>query len=337
MRIKSTLASLAAIVVVPAIVLSSAPTHAAVPSSIEGGDIYRVKNLTKGQAEFSDPASADACDVLQYKVRIHNGGPDAVLNNVTVQAAFPTAASTQNISLMILRADNASPSSTSDTATVNISSAQKLSYVTNSTELLDANGNLIKTYNDSTDGVVTEGGINIGAVGISINEKRYVQFKEKINCPTPVTPAYTCDAFTITTDKDRKVKISNFSTSATNGAVFKNAVVDWGDNSTALNAANIIGQSHQYGKDGTYLISATAHFTVNGQDVTAGGPKCQQQVTFSPNTPPKVTPPPTTPTTPPANLVNTGPGSVAAIFAATTAFGAVAHRRFLSRRLSRQS
>jgi hypothetical protein len=61
-----------------------------------------------------------------------------------------------------------------------------------------------------------------------------------------------------------------------------------------------------------------------------------------PTTPP-VTPPatPSTPATPaapvaPTTLVNTGAGSVVGIFAAAVAFGAVAYRVVLSRRLSRQ-
>lgn len=241
MRIKSTLTSLAVLVAVPAIVLSSAPARAAVPSSIEGGNIYRVKNVTQG-TDFSDPNNAAACDLLQYKVRIHNGGPDEILTNVTVQAAFPTAASTQNISLIILRADNASPSSTSDTATVNLSTAQKMSYVSGTTQLLDADGNVMQTLPDG----ITQAGVNIGSLGISINEKRFVQFEEKVNCPTPPTPPVTLPA-----------------------------------------------------------------------------------------TPTKGTPP-VTPAAP-TSLVNTGPGSDAAIFLAATIAGTFGYRRYLSRRLSRQS
>jgi hypothetical protein len=53
---------------------------------------------------------------------------------------------------------------------------------------------------------------------------------------------------------------------------------------------------------------------------------------------PPVTPPATTVTTTstPTTLVNTGAGSVVGIFAAAVAFGAVAYRVVLSRRLSRQ-
>jgi hypothetical protein len=321
-----------AVVIVASVALSVGHTNAAAPGQIVAGNHnYTIANVTKGTG-FANPQSADACDVLEYRLRLYNPGPSS-LSNVKMEASINTMTPyTSANSTATVYTPDGQTKLVAFQAVVNISTAQTQSYQAGTTQLLDSAGNVIQTLPDGI--TMGAGGISLGNIGDSVTE--YVKFRTQLKCPTPVTPAYSCDAFTITADKDRTVKIANFSTSATNGAVFKNAVVNWGDNSTELNAANIIGQSHQYGKDGTYLISATAHFTVNGQDVTAGGPKCQQQVTFSPNTPPKVTPPPTTPT-PPANLVNTGPGSVAAIFAATTAFGAVAHRRFLSRRLSRQS
>lgn len=182
-----------AVAIAPALIFAG-NAAATVQSSVEGGDIYRVKNVTKN-VDFTDPASADACNVLQYKVRIHNPGPSEVLNNVTVQAAFQTAASAKNVSIVTVRASNASPSNTSDTATVNLSSVQNLSYVNGSTQLLDPNGNVIKTLPDG----ITQGGVSIGSVGVSINEKRFVQFEEKVNCPTPpVTPPVTPPAKPVT-------------------------------------------------------------------------------------------------------------------------------------------
>lgn len=68
--------------------------------------------------------------------------------------------------------------------------------------------------------------------------------------------------------------------------------------------------------------------------------KVSMPTTPPPPTPPKppVTPPTTPPTTPaaPTSLVNTGPGSDAAIFAAVTVAGTIGYRLYLSRRLSRQ-
>lgn len=302
-----------------------------IPPSIETGDIFWAKNVTKN-TNYTDPTNADACDVIQYRVRIHNAGQDEILKNVTVQASIPGGTSTQNIATVIVRASNAVPSTASDTSTVNISTAQRVTYINGSTQLLDNNGNFLNNLNDINSGA----GASVGNVGISINEKRFVQFKANIGCPEPPkTPVYSCDAFNITANINRSVKVSTFSTTATNGAVFKNATVNWGDGSANLTDTNIIGKTHQYAKDGTYTISATANFTLNGQTVSASGPNCVKQVTFKGEVPPEVTPPPTTPPPTgkgPTTLVNTGPGQVAAIFAIVSAAGTVAYRWILTRR-----
>lgn len=161
-----------------------APTQAAVQPYVEGGDIYRVRNLTKG-TDFGDPATADKCEELQYRIRIHNPGPDTPLENVTVKVVIPPAASTQNASTATVSATNASPSSVSDTATVNLVAAYGVSYVPGSSQLLGSGGNVISSINDVTSGA----GVNIGGVGISVEERRFVQFKAKVDCPQPpVTP-----------------------------------------------------------------------------------------------------------------------------------------------------
>ena len=133
-------------------------------------------------------------------------------------------------------------------------------------------------------------------------------------------PSYRCDLLNITRGANRTVTISEFKTTATNGATFKDVTINWGDKETSL-FTNPVGKNHQYKNDGTYTIVATARFTVDGQDKTATSSACTEQVTFSPK--------PTTPT--PSKLPNTGAGEVVSLFGATTALGAVAHslrRRF---------
>ena len=203
---------------------------------------------------------------------------------------------------------------------------------------------------------VTAGGLNIGNYGP--NALAYVEFQVKVPSADNLTcgantfrnvgvaqpenmeefyniavttvnktcanvPSYTCDAFHVTNETNRTVKVDTFTTSQSNGATFNNVVINWGDNTPALTTNTAVGQTHQYAKDGTYTLSATAHFTVNGQDVTATG-SCSQPVTFTTTT---------TPPTPTA-LVNTGAGNVVGLFAAVTVAGAFAHRLFLSRRLT---
>lgn len=222
----------AAAAVLPVLALGVA--SAAPAGQIEGGDIYRVRNVTKNTA-FTDPATADKCEVVQFRVRIHNPGPDA-LTGVKVKATLNTEVATSHSSMVTVSADNANPESTTDTAGVNLSSAQGMSYVAGSTELLDANGSKMQNLSDG----ILGGGVDVpNGVGVSTEQKRFVQFEAKVDCPT---------------------------------------------------------------------------------------------------TPPPVTPP-STPQTPPAaptQLVNTGPGSAAAIFGGVTAAGALAYRLVLGRRLSRQ-
>ncbi len=146
---------------------------------IEGGNIYRVKNVTKN-IDFTDPVTADACDVLMYKVRIHNPGPD-VLTNVNVKATLSNVAATSNTSLLTVSSTSAYPTGVSDTAVVNLSSSRSINYLAGSTQLLDANGGVMRSL---PDGIIGSG-VNIGNVGVSINEKRFVQFQAKVACPEP--------------------------------------------------------------------------------------------------------------------------------------------------------
>lgn len=299
---------------------------AAGTGQIEGGpDVYLVKDLTSNGA-YGDNITAGACDELEYSIRLHNSGFTAV-NNINVKVALPSAASTSNTSTVTATYTDGIVPSTTDTTTVNFAAAQSISYESGTTQLFDGNGQLVGGQPDG----ITGSGIGLGSLNGSTTE--FVNFKAKVNCPTP--PAYTCDAFDITSDVNRNVKISVFKATAVKDVTFTNAVVDWGDSSTPLTSASPVGQTHQYAKDGTYTLTATAHFALiaNGQDLTASGPACTKQVSFStPGKPGTTTPTPAQPTT----LVNTGPGEVVGLFAGVSALGAFAHRWMLGRRLSRQ-
>lgn len=210
-----------------------APVTADSPGQIGGGDIYRIKNLTQN-VDYTDPASAKACDELEYKIRLHNSRYDSV-SNIVVSATAPV----NGISTATATYQGGVASSVSDTATLNLTSAQSVSYESGTTQLLDGDNNIVKSLPDG----VTQSGVNIGSLNGSTVE--FVQFKAKVNCPTPPKP---------------------------------------------------------------------------------------------PVTPPTTPQTPVTPATPaaPTTLVNTGPGSVAGIFAAVTVAGAFAYRWMLGRRLSRQ-
>lgn len=146
----------------------------------------------------------------------------------------------------------------------------------------------------------------------------------------PEEPQYSCDLLEIRTDANRKVTITEFDYTARNGAVFKDAVISWGDGSSDLTTNNVVGQTHTYSGNGPFTVSATARFTVDGQERTATSAACQKVVNFS--TPPETPEEPEEPEQP-EELPVTGPASVASIFVATSTLGALGHRLFIRRRL----
>lgn len=290
----------------------------------------------------------------------NNGSGTAVAHDVKVALSAPLNTPKSNFSFgSTVSASNAS--SVSDTATLNCGGKQvTLTLVPSSVHY---NNNLQQpTYTGLGDAAVNSttgiGSPVFPANGAGGNvwgcwDYRTVivyQVTVKTTPPPPVTPVYTCDVFNIVADVNRSVKVSTFATTATNGAVFKNVVIDWGETPPAVvSSTNPIGLTHQYSKDkdATYIITATAHFTVNGADVTAPtSPNCVKQVNFKGETPPVVVPPTTPPVTPPSTppatpiastpttLVNTGPGSIALLFAITAAVGTFAHRWYMGRRLN---
>lgn len=169
-------------VTLAALLLVAAQASAIGEGQIEGGNFYRLRNVTKNTA-FSDPATADPCEVIQYKIRLHNPGP-GVVGSVNVRATLPSAAASSHVSTATVSGQNMQPASVSDSATLSISSAQKITYVSGSTQLLDTNSAVISTLPDG----ITAGGVNIGDVGVSLEEIKHVQFRVTIDCPPPVTP-----------------------------------------------------------------------------------------------------------------------------------------------------
>jgi hypothetical protein len=157
--------------------------NAANEGQIAGGDIYRVKNIT-ANTDFANTTNATKCETLQYKVRLHNPGP-GVVHQVNVKVTLPTSVSTSNVSTATITSLDGDPRITTDTATVNLSPALGIQYISGSTQLLDANNGVLNSLPDG----ITAGGVNIGNVGVSLNEIRFVQFKAKTDCPqTPPPP-----------------------------------------------------------------------------------------------------------------------------------------------------
>lgn len=176
-----------AVAAVAAVSLVATPVMAA--GQIEGGNIYRVKNDTQNTT-FGDPITAKPCEVVTFKVRIHNPGPDPI-NNVNVKATLSGETGTSHSSTVTVTSADANPTQMTDTATVKLSSAAKLTYVNNSTQILDTNGGVIQSLTGSD---ILNGGVTVSSVGVSTQQIRFVQFKAQIDCPTttteqPKTPA----------------------------------------------------------------------------------------------------------------------------------------------------
>jgi uncharacterized repeat protein (TIGR01451 family) len=108
---------------------------------------------------------------------------------------------------------------------------------------------------------------------------------------------------------------------AANGATFKNVTYNFGDN-TQVVVTDKTTVEHTYAADGTYTVSASVRFSVNGVDQVVNSDNCAKTVTFSP----------TTTTTTTTTLPKTGAGSVIGLFAATSAIGAAAHSVISRRR-----
>lgn len=160
---------------IAAVAIVSGPVALAT-GQIEGGNIYRVKNVTQNSA-FADPANGTCGDTMQFRVRIHNPGPEEI-NDVRVAATLPATVATSHSSTATVSASDA-PDVITDTAGVNLDTAGTLSYVAGSTQLLDPNGSVLQTLGDG----IVGGGVNLpSAIGVSNNQMRLVQFSADVDC-----------------------------------------------------------------------------------------------------------------------------------------------------------
>lgn len=265
----------------------------------------------KGQTEWSTSNTAKPGETLEYQIAYKNAG-NVTHNNVLIR-------------------DNLPP---------------KMQYIAGSTKLKNTAG--VKSVADgvTTTGIVVGNYLPGGAAYVLFEVK--VPTADQLNCGmtefrnvgiarpegmnefynTAITkvdkkcenvPSYVCETLKIEKTTGRTIKISDFKTSQSNGATFKNVVINWGDNTTPLTTNTAVGQTHTYAVDGTYNVVATATFTVNGADKTATSETCKASVTFG-----------TTTTTPPT-LPKTGANDMIGIAAAVTVAGAVAHRYFYGR------
>jgi len=159
--------------------VSLSPVMAGSPGQLAGGAVYKVKDVTQN-GSYSNSINANACDELEYSITLHNT-EFGKLSNIMVNATLPS----NGTSTMTATPDAGGTTGTSGTVNVNLGSAQGVAYENGTTQLFDGSGHLVKTLPDGIAG----NGINVGDLNGSTGE--FVNFKAKVNCPTPVTPSVT--------------------------------------------------------------------------------------------------------------------------------------------------
>lgn len=155
---------------------------------------------------------------------------------------------------------------------------------------------------------------------------------------TPYTPPVktppTCNLLQFEEQSGNIARIDNIEYTANDATVsgFNLAITNNGVTTNVPIALGKFPYNYQMIAGQTYTFKATVNSDLG--NVTSA--KCVAVAT-TPKTPP-VTPPVTPPTpTPPTTLVNTGPGSVAALFVGATAAGAIAHNLILKKKLSKNN
>ena len=108
--------------------------------------------------------------------------------------------------------------------------------------------------------------------------------------PQPPKPVYACNALGAPAKINRNTfTFSAPTTTAKNGATVKAYNWNFGDGQTVTSPAGKI--NHSYAKPGTYKITVSVTFTVNGSTATVSGASCATTVTVAPE-PTKPTPKP---------------------------------------------
>lgn len=315
----------AALVLLTGVVFTAGSAFASTPGQISGGNAnYEIANLTEGSA-FSNTQSAKACDVVEYRLDLYNPGPDAV-NNVKVEANINNMTPyTSYVSNATVYTPDGLTQQVNFNATLNMSPAETQTYVADSTVLLDNAGNVIaSSANGTLADTITDdaGGIAIGSVGESVQE--YLEFKAQLNCPTP-TPA-VCNSISTPVVDNKTVTIDEVNYTA-NDATVTGIKLDFGNGYTNVYQPTQSPLAvYTYPMAGSYTITATIQ--TNLGDVTNAA-ACSAKIT--PSTPPTnvVT---VSQVTPPAQLINTGPGNTVGLFAGVTVLGAIVHRIYKHRK-----
>jgi hypothetical protein len=278
-----------------------------------------------------------------------NGAGTAVAHNVQTHMTAPLGTTNNNFTFGdTVTASNAA--TVTDSASLNCGSTQvKLSIVPGSVHIYSIPYAAWENLPDSTINTPTKiGSTSAGASSMTSGTmwgcwtyRIIIVYQVQVTAVPPkvTTTPPTCNLLTLESEGQvAKVEGLDYTagSSTVNGATiqfYNGTTLVSTDNLTLaqLQALGTTPATYTYAATGSYKVVGTVNTTLSGTatDVTAA--TCA--ATFTASTPPAVTPPTTTTPTPPTTLVNTGPGSVAGMFAGVTAISAVGYRWFLGRRV----
>ncbi|MBU4477055.1 hypothetical protein KJ639_01230 [Patescibacteria group bacterium] len=157
----------------------------------EGIKMLQIGNFTDtpGSTNWQNYSiSADAGEVVILLVHYHNFTANEIAKNVKIKTSFPSGSSSVHTASISLWADNSAVFS--DSANINISSSQTLSFITGSVLNYPKGGAGISVAGSD---IVSSSGLNIGDVNYGNEESGYLSFKLQVSsvqvpAPTP-TPA----------------------------------------------------------------------------------------------------------------------------------------------------
>ncbi len=153
-----------------------------------------IKNETQN-SNWNTSVSANAGDTLVFSVYYHNGVNETTAINTKLKVALPTNNGTSLTSTGYLWADNAENATASNpltqTATINVSSSQNLSYITGSAKWYPnqtdwrTDSPASWPFGQTGDEIVGSSGVNIGNIQGCWEFSGYVIFKVKISTGNP--------------------------------------------------------------------------------------------------------------------------------------------------------
>ena len=299
-------------------------------------DFLRIKQGANGTTNTAEVCEGDVSMwfyVHNSQAAFNNGenytGP-GVAKDTRIRVAIPTAKSQAHVLTGYVSASNAN--TVSDTATITCGSeATTLEYAnnveiqTNAPEGMKINGD-ITSAQGATIGLNGKDGVYPGCW----DHRVLVTFKVKVvKQVKPVEGDGVCKASDVTVvDKNsRKIRASVNGAVTGQGASIVGYEINWGDGSKSTKQTD----EHVYAKDGEYTVTARVQVKLpDGSTKWVTSTACTKKVTFKKDVPPTVVPPVVTP--PSGKLTDTGPASLAGIFAGTSALGAAAHNIVTRRR-----